>query len=134
RKIAKKHNVYFMVDAAQTAGALPLYPEKIGIDLLAFTGHKALFGPQGTGGLYIKERVELKPLKQGGTGSNSEFEEQPDFLPDKYESGTPNTVGIAGLGAGVKFILEEGIEKIKKRKKELTEYLLTKLETIKGIN
>jgi len=132
-KITRKHNVIFMVDAAQTAGTYPIDVEKLNIDLLAFTGHKALFGPQGTGGLYISEGIELKPLKQGGTGSNSEFEEQPDFLPDKYESGTPNTVGIAGLGAGVKFILQEGVDKIKLRKRNLTEYLLAKLNTIKGI-
>jgi len=132
-KIARKHNVIFMVDAAQTAGTYPINLQELNIDLLAFTGHKALFGPQGTGGLYISEGIELKPLKQGGTGSNSEFEEQPDFLPDKYESGTPNTVGIAGLGAGVKFILQEGVDKIKLRKRNLTEYLLAKLNTIKGI-
>jgi len=132
-KIAKRHNLIFMVDAAQTAGTYPIDVEELNIDLLAFTGHKALFGPQGVGGLYICQGVELQPLKQGGTGSNSEFEEQPDFLPDKYESGTPNTVGIAGLGAGVKYILDEGIDKITKRKKELTEYLSKKLKTIKDI-
>jgi len=146
-EIAWKKKIPFLVDAAQTAGGWEIDLErgnrlKLNINLLAFTGHKALFGPQGTGGLYIRdmnrsgsycEGIDLKPLKQGGTGSNSEFEEQPDFLPDKYESGTPNTVGIAGLGAGVDFILGEGIKKIKKRKKELTEYLLTKLEKIEGI-
>lgn len=137
-EIAKKNKIIFMVDAAQTAGTYPINLQELNIDLLAFTGHKALFGPQGTGGLYIRacparEGIELRPLKQGGTGSNSEFEEQPDFLPDKYESGTPNTVGIAGLGTGVKFILEEGINKIKLRKRNFTEYLLNKLKTIKGI-
>ena len=82
-----------------------------GIDLLAFTGHKSLYGPMGTGGLVIGERVDaarLEPLKRGGTGSRSEHEEQPEFLPDLCESGTPNAVGLAGLGAGVRWVLAAG--------------------------
>jgi len=114
---ARKHNLLFLVDAAQTAGAYHIDVERDGIDLLAFTGHKSLYGPQGTGGLVIGERVdekEMSPLKQGGTGSRSEFEEQPDFLPDRFESGTPNCVGIAGLLAGIQFVLDKGIEQIRK--------------------
>jgi cysteine desulfurase / selenocysteine lyase len=128
--IARKHNLLFLVDAAQTAGAYRIDVEKDGIDLLAFTGHKSLYGPQGTGGLVVGERIkekEMIPLKQGGTGSRSEFEEQPDFLPDCFESGTPNGVGISGLLAGVQFILEKGVEKI--RQDEIT--LIGKL--IKGL-
>ena len=128
--IARKYNVFFLVDAAQTAGAYPIDMEKDGIDLLAFTGHKSLYGPQGTGGLVIGERIkekEMIPLKQGGTGSRSEFEEQPDFLPDCFESGTPNGVGLAGLFAGVQFVLEKGVEQI--RQNEIT--LIKKL--IKGL-
>jgi cysteine desulfurase/selenocysteine lyase len=103
-KIAREYNLLFLVDAAQTAGAYSIDVERDRIDLLAFTGHKGLYGPQGTGGLVIGERInekEMIPLKQGGTGSRSEFEEQPDFLPDRFESGTPNGVGIAGLLAGI---------------------------------
>jgi len=122
-----------MVDGAQSAGSIPINLAEIGVSLFAFTGHKGLMGPQGTGGLYIAPDVDLIPLKQGGTGSRSEYEEQPDFLPDKYEAGTPNTVGIAGLGAGVKFILNTGIEKIWKKKKSLSQYLLERLKSIKDV-
>ena len=120
--IARKYNLLFLVDAAQSAGAYPIDIEKDGIDLLAFTGHKSLYGPQGTGGLVIGERIkekEMIPLKQGGTGSRSEFEEQPDFLPDCFESGTPNGVGLAGLLAGVQFVLEKGVEQIRQNEMAL---------------
>ncbi len=117
-QITRDHGILFGVDAAQTAGALPVDVEERSIDLLAFSGHKSLFGPQGTGGLYIREGLEkqLRPLMMGGTGSRSEFERQPDFMPDKYESGTPNTIGLAGLGAGVRFVLAEGMEPSEARK------------------
>ena len=122
--ITRRHDLLLLVDAAQTAGAYPIDVERDAIDLLAFTGHKSLFGPQGTGGLVIGERVnekEMVPLKQGGTGSRSEFEEQPDFLPDRFESGTPNGVGIAGLLAGVQFILGKGVEQIRQNESTLIE-------------
>jgi cysteine desulfurase family protein len=131
--IARKHNLLFLVDAAQTAGAYPIDIETERIDLLAFTGHKSLYGPQGTGGLVIGERIEEKemiPLKQGGTGSRSEFEEQPDFLPDRFESGTPNGVGIAGLLAGIQFVLKKGTEHIRKHESDLIEKLITGLKEI----
>jgi cysteine desulfurase family protein len=133
-RIARVHKTPFLVDASQTAGSLPINLSDLGIDMFVFTGHKALFGPQGTGGLYIKEEIELAPLKQGGTGSRSEYEEQPEFLPDKFESGTPNTVGIAGLGAGVRYILKTGIQKIWDKKKHLRSYISKKLKDIEGIN
>jgi cysteine desulfurase family protein len=132
-KIAREYNLLFLVDAAQTAGAYPVDVEGDGIDLLAFTGHKSLYGPQGTGGLVIAERIDEKemiPLKQGGTGSRSEFEEQPDFLPDRFESGTPNGVGIAGLLAGVQFVLETGVEKIRQNEMILIEKLIKGLKEI----
>jgi len=132
-EIARKHNLLFLVDAAQTAGAYPIDVEKDGIDLLAFTGHKSLYGPQGTGGLAIGENVniqDLTPLKQGGTGSRSEFEEQPDFLPDRFESGTPNGVGISGLLAGVQFVLEKGVERIRQNEMILTQKLIEGLKEI----
>jgi cysteine desulfurase family protein len=131
--ITRKYDLVFLVDAAQTAGAYPIDVEKDGIDLLAFTGHKSLYGPQGTGGLVIGERIdekEMTPLKQGGTGSRSEFEEQPDFLPDRFESGTPNGVGIAGLLAGVQFVLEKGVEQIRQNEMMLAEKLLMGLKKI----
>jgi cysteine desulfurase family protein len=134
-EICHNHGILFMVDAAQTAGAIPIDLEKEKIDLLAFTGHKALFGPQGTGGLVIGQRVEeksIQPLKRGGTGSRSEFEEQPDFLPDLCESGTPNTVGLAGLRAGLDFILGVGIEKIRNHERKLTSRLIQGLLEISG--
>jgi len=132
-KISREHGVLFLVDAAQTAGVIPLDMAKDNIDLLAFTGHKGLMGPQGIGGLCIRNPVDMAPLMQGGTGSNSEYEIQPEVLPDKYESGTLNTVGIAGLGAGVKFIQEKCILNIRKYEKALTEQLIKELSTIAGI-
>jgi cysteine desulfurase family protein len=134
-RIAHEHGIVFIVDAAQTAGALPIRVNEMGIDLLAFTGHKSLFGPQGTGGLYIRQGLEatIPPLMAGGTGSRSEFEEQPDFLPDKYEAGTPNTVGLAGLGAGVAWILARGIGAIRAREEALTGRFLDGLKDISGV-
>ena len=134
--IARNHNLLFLVDAAQTAGAYPIDMETEKIDLLAFTGHKSLYGPQGTGGLVIGDRIEEKemiPLKQGGTGSRSEFEEQPDFLPDRFESGTPNGVGIAGLLAGIQFVLEKGTEHIRQYESNLIEKLIKDLKEIPRI-
>lgn len=130
--IARTRNVPLLVDAAQTAGCQPIDVQTSNIDLLAFSGHKGLFGPQGTGGLYIRKGLEeaIPPLKRGGTGSHSEHEYQPDFLPDKYESGTPNTVGLAGLGAGVRFIAEKGLSAIRRRETSLTMHLIEGLRAI----
>ena len=135
-RMAKEHGLLFLVDAAQTAGAYPIDMESDGIDLLAFTGHKSLYGPQGTGGLVIGERInekEMIPLKHGGTGSRSEFEEQPDFLPDRFESGTPNAVGIAGLLAGVRFVLKQGVEPIRRHESHLIEKLIEGFKDIPQI-
>jgi cysteine desulfurase/selenocysteine lyase len=135
-EICRREGVLFLVDAAQSAGAVPIDMEREKIDLLAFTGHKALFGPQGTGGLVLGERLnekELVPMKRGGTGSRSELEEQPDFLPDLCESGTPNGVGIAGLLAGLDFVLREGVDKIRVNETRLTEKLLQGLLAIQGV-
>jgi selenocysteine lyase/cysteine desulfurase len=140
--LARRHsassgdNCLLLVDTAQTAGAYPIDMNADLIDLLAFTGHKALGGPMGTGGLIIGERVDLHrlaPLKRGGTGSRSESELQPEFLPDVYESGTANAVGLAGLAAGVRWILEQGVEAIRQHEAELTERLLTGLQEIDGV-
>ena len=131
-KIAREKGVIFCVDAAQTAGAIPIDVEKMFIDILAFTGHKSLFGPQGTGGLYMAEELEKEicPIMTGGTGSKSESEEHPDFLPDKYEAGTANVIGIAGLKAGIRFIRSVGIETIRKKESELTAILVEGLKSI----
>lgn len=131
--IREKGDILFCVDAAQTAGALPIDVQKMKIDLLAFTGHKSLYGPQGTGGLYIRKGLEKKitPLMMGGTGSRSEFEAQPDFMPDKYESGTPNTIGFAGLGAGATYLTGQTIEGIRAKEEQLTRRFLERLEAFK---
>lgn len=113
--LAHKHGILFMVDAAQTAGLYPISVVETGIDLLACPGHKGLMGPQGTGFLYIRPEISLRPLIEGGTGSQSELEIQPDFLPDRLESGTLNTPGLAGLGAGVDFLLHQGLERIREK-------------------
>ena len=123
-----------LVDTAQTAGCVPIDTKRDGIDFLAFTGHKGLLGPQGTGGVYIREGLSVRPLKRGGTGSMSESLDQPDFLPDALESGTQNNVGIAGLGAGVDYILERGVDNIMKQEQALTAALLKKLRHLPGIS
>jgi cysteine desulfurase / selenocysteine lyase len=135
-RICRERGALLLVDAAQTAGAYPIDVERDGIDLLAFTGHKSLYGPQGTGGLVIGARVderEMVPLKQGGTGSRSESEEQPDFLPDRFESGTPNGVGIAGLLAGVAFVRERTVEVIRRDEMVLAEGLIEGLRRISRV-
>jgi len=126
-------DIPLLVDAAQTAGCYAIDVERDGIDFLAFTGHKALLGPQGTGGLYIREGLSLLPLKRGGTGSVSENIHQPDFLPDALECGTQNNVGIAGLGAGVDFILKEGVARIWEHDQALTAALLKGLYDVPGL-
>lgn len=132
-QIARRHGLLLLVDAAQTAGAVPIDVQADAIDLLAFTGHKSLYGPMGTGGLVVGERVDvalLEPPKQGGTGSRSEREEQPDFLPDACESGTPNAVGLAGLAAGIRWVQERGVEAIRAHEMALTEQLTDGLRAI----
>ena len=132
-EFARSKGILFLVDAAQTAGLVPIDVEKMKIDLLACPGHKSLYGPQGTGFLYIGKGIDLRPLKEGGTGTDSESADQPSTLPARFESGTLNTPGIAGLGAGVSFVLKEGVEKIWKKEKQLTEYLLRRLRKNNGI-
>lgn len=131
--IAKENNVLYLVDASQTLGVYDIDIQKINVDMIAAPGHKCLLGPQGTGMLYIRDGLEVNILKEGGTGSNSEDLFQPNMMPDRYESGTHNTPGIAGLNAGVKFILETGIDKIRKHEEELCEYMLTKLTEVPNI-
>ena len=134
--IARSAGALLLVDAAQTAGVLPVDIKAFGIDFLAFTGHKGLQGPPGIGGLVMADRVDasqIGSLMQGGTGSQSELEEQPEYLPDKFESGTPNIVGIAGLRAGIDWIMDRGIEAIRTHEKKLTSFLIDGLSKIPGI-
>lgn len=132
-EVAKEKNIIYLVDASQTAGVYDIDTKEFNVDMIAAPGHKCLLGPQGTGILYIREGLELDILKEGGTGSKSEDLFQPDLLPDKYESGTHNTPGIVGLNAGVKFILEKGIDNIRKHEEDLCEYMLTRLEEVPNI-
>ncbi|HKI33227.1 MAG TPA: aminotransferase class V-fold PLP-dependent enzyme [Gemmataceae bacterium] len=134
--ITRRQGKLLLVDAAQTAGVLPIDMKAMNVDLLAFSGHKGLLGPTGTGGLAIGERVDVRdmaPLKRGGTGSRSEFEEQPDFLPDKYEAGTPNSVGLAGLAASLDFLRQRGTEALRRHEMTLTGQLLEGLRAISGV-
>jgi len=132
--IAKEYGIPYLVDAAQAAGVLPIDMGTDNIDLLAFTGHKGLLGPTGTGGLVFSPGFDIekmRPLCRGGTGSRSETQHHPDFLPDKYESGTCNIVGIAGIAAGVRWIEEKGgVEKIREHEVEL---VLRLIEGLAGI-
>jgi len=132
-KVAHEHGAIFLVDSAQTAGVLPIDVEKDNIDMLAFTGHKGLMGPMGTGGLYIREGIDLRPLIEGGTGGQSILERQPEELPERFEAGTLNVPGIMGLGLAVDFILNESVTKIWKHEKKLTHQLFKGLEEISNV-
>jgi cysteine desulfurase family protein len=131
--LARDNGVLHLVDAAQTAGAVPIDVHEMGLDLLAFTGHKGLLGPTGTGGLYVREGVALAPLIRGGTGSDSAHEIQPEFMPDVYESGTLNVAGIAGLAAGVRFLSEIGIETVQAYERKLVAQFIAGASEIAGI-
>jgi cysteine desulfurase family protein len=131
--LAREAKIRYLVDAAQTAGAVPIDVQVLGVDLLAFTGHKGLLGPTGTGGLYIREGLKLAPLMRGGTGSDSAYEIQPEFLPDAHESGTLNLAGIAGLGAAVRFLLDAGIEVVRAHEQKLVAQFLAGASQISGL-
>jgi cysteine desulfurase / selenocysteine lyase len=132
-RLAHEHGIPMLVDAAQTAGSLPIDVEDMHIDLLAFPGHKGLLGPQGTGGLYVSESVHLRPLKEGGTGSESNNSHQPLYYPDRLESGTLNLPGLAGLNESVCYVLRKGVTQITRREGVLTQRLLSDLEKIDGV-
>ena len=120
----RRHGALFLVDAAQSAGFVPIDVERDGVDLLAFTGHKGLLGPTGTGGLYVGERAAIRPWREGGTGGDASNPVQPTELPHRLEGGTPNVFGIAGLREGVRFVLERGIEEIARRERGLLRVFL----------
>lgn len=134
-QVCKKHDLFFVVDSAQSAGTIRIDMEKCGIDFLAFTGHKGLLGPQGIGGFLISEKLDeqMVPYIAGGTGSQSDSLDMPMNLPDKYESGTMNLPGIIGLHAALSYIEETGIEYIHDKKMELTAYFLEKLREFPNI-
>ena len=125
-RIAREAEIPYLVDAAQTAGHIPIDVQAFPIDMLAFPGHKALLGPLGTGAIYIRPGMEshLRPLKEGGTGSRSEVPVQPDFLPDRFEAGSHNTLGIAGLGAGVQYLLDKGMDVLAEHDRTLCQTFL----------
>jgi cysteine desulfurase family protein len=131
--LARKTGALFLLDAAQSAGLLPIDVERMMIDLLVVPGHKGLYGPQGTGILYVAEGVELDPLLVGGTGGQSSGPEQPTAMPERFESGTLNTAGIAGLKAGIEFIREIGIDALKDKEVRLTGRILEGLRKIPGV-
>ncbi len=127
-KMAHHHNALCLIDAAQSAGVLEINAKEF--DFIAFPGHKSLYGPQGSGGLYVRDGLYLDTLTEGGTGSQSELFEQPKEMPDRLESGTQNVAAIAGLGAGIDFILSEGRETIFEYEKSLTDYFIQKLQNL----
>ncbi len=133
--ICRERDVVFVVDAAQSAGHLPIDVQADCIDLLAAPGHKGLLGPLGTGVLYVRPGIEkvLRPIMDGGTGSVSEQDRQPDFLPDKYEPGSHNAIGIAGLSAGVQWVLEQGLENLHRREMDLVRMFIDGVSTIEGL-
>lgn len=132
-EISKHHKIPLLVDAAQSAGVLPIDVQHDNINFLAFTGHKSLFGPMGTGGLVINYDDVINPLKSGGTGGDSNYEYQPDYYPNKLETGTLNVSGIVGLKEGIDFIIKEKIEKIHSKEKDIIKYALKELSSISGI-
>ncbi len=132
-KMVRESQAFFLVDAAQTAGCYPIHIDHDFIDLLAFPGHKALFGPPGTGGLYVGERVSLSPWREGGTGTDSHSLTQPQTMPHFLEGGTLNSVGIVGLAEGVEFVAHEGIEKIHRHEQNLLKRLKEGLQKISGV-
>ncbi len=131
--LCAKKNIAFLVDTAQTAGVVPIDMQAMNIDFLAFTGHKSLLGAPGTGGLAVSAKRDLDSLIEGGTGSNSDKEEQPTQWPDKFESGTQNYWGLAALRAGVEYLLKNGVQSVFRKEEALTQRFLSQAEKIKGV-
>ncbi len=131
-RIAREHDLLFLVDAAQTAGVLPLDIQEMNVDLLAAPGHKSLLGPTGTGFLYVGPRAKVSAWREGGTGGDSSSETQPREYPYFLEGGTPNVLGVAGLVEGIRYVQREGMDKIHRHEVELVERLWIKLDELKG--
>lgn len=130
---AKKHSLLLIVDAAQTAGAVPMDMERMGIDVLCFTGHKGLYGPQGTGGVCVRPGLSIRPLKVGGSGIHSFAREHPSEMPAALEAGTLNGHGIAGLGAAARWLLETGVEQIRAREQALLRRFVDGVKEVEGV-
>ncbi len=133
--IAKEHDIPYLVDAAQTIGHYPINVDEMNVDFLAFPGHKGLLGPLGTGALYIRPGMEsvLRPLKEGGTGSRSEDPFQPEEMPDKFEAGSHNALGIAALSEGVSWILDHGVDQLREHDMEVCREFLTLADSVDGL-
>lgn len=132
--ILHQHQLIGILDASQTLGALPIDVEDLDVDILCFTGHKSLLGPQGTGGLYIKPGIQIAPLKSGGTGVQTFDHYQPQDFPSHLEAGTLNSHGIAGLGAAVQYLLDYGVETIMKEERDLLDYLYQQIQKIPNLH
>lgn len=132
-EIARSHGLLFVVDASQTAGVFPIHVEEMKIDVLCFTGHKGLLGPQGTGGMYVREGVIICPLKTGGSGVQTYSRTHPSQMPTALEAGTLNAHGLAGLDAALDYLKDTGIDVIRKKEQELMWYFYQKVLEIPGI-
>ena len=130
---AHRHGLLLTVDAAQTAGSQPIDVQALGIDVLCFTGHKALLGPQGTGGLYVRPGLQVAPLVVGGSGVHSFDEHHPTEMPTALEAGTLNVPGIAGLGAGVRWLLTQGVEALEAKENALARLFYETVREIPGV-
>lgn len=132
-EIAKKHGFLFIVDASQTAGVFPIDVQEMGIDILCFTGHKGLLGPQGTGGIYVREGLTVRPLLCGGSGVQTYDKKHPSEMPTALEAGTLNGHGIAGLDAAVEYLMETGIDTIREREQDLMWRFYEGVKDIPGV-
>lgn len=132
-QICKRYNIPYLLDAAQTAGIIPIDVDKMNVSMLAFSGHKGLMGPLGTGGLYVREGIKLTPIIVGGTGTESMNKNQPENMPDMLHSGTLNTPAIMSLSESVRYIKKVGIENIENKERALAEWLFERLMNIRGV-
>lgn len=132
-EIAKSHGLLFLVDASQTAGVFPIDVQKMAIDILCFTGHKGMLGPQGTGGIYVRPGIEVRPLKTGGSGVLTYQKEHPAQMPASLEAGTLNGHGIAGLGGALEYLMQTGIDGIRKKENQLMRQFYDGVKEIPGV-
>ena len=132
-EIAKKYGVLFVVDASQTAGVFPIDVQEMNIDILCFTGHKGLLGPQGTGGMVVKEGVAVKPLLSGGSGVQTYSKTHPAQMPTALEAGTLNAHGLAGLRAAVGYLVDTGLDEIRKKEQELMWHFYHGVKEVEGV-
>jgi cysteine desulfurase family protein len=131
--MTRGRGVPYLVDASQTAGAVPIDVGQLGVDMLACTGHKSLLGPTGTGALYVSESCSPRPLTRGGTGSRSDLETQPDFMPDMYEAGTLNVAGLIGLDAGMRYLIDKGVDTVEAHEASLVARFVAGASEIPGL-